>query len=50
MNSLEEDQLEFVKNNKLILKAQQRLKIPGTVFTEEINKIASSLNDAKRMQ
>ena len=42
---------EFIKNNKLILKTQQRLKSERHyVFTEEINKIALSSNDDKRMQ
>ena len=36
---------EFIKNNKLILKSERY-----NVFTEEINKIALSLNDDKRMQ
>ena len=40
-----------IRNNKLILKAQQRLKRERhNVFTEEINKIALSSNDDKRMQ
>ena len=42
---------ELVKNNKLILKPQQRFKSERhNVFTEEINKIALSSNDDKRMQ
>ena len=42
---------EFIKNNKSILKIQQRLKTKKhNVFTKEINKIALSLNDDKRMQ
>ena len=42
---------ELVKNNKLILKAQQRFKSERhNVFTEEINKIALGSNDDKRMQ
>ena len=42
---------EFIKNNKLILQTQQRFKIERyNVFTEEINKIAFSSNDDKRMQ
>ena len=37
---------EFIRNNKLILKTQQRFKSKRhSVFTEEINKIASSSND-----
>ena len=39
------------KNKKLILKTQQMFKSERhNVFTEEINKIALSLNDDKRMQ
>ena len=42
---------EFVKNNKVILKTQQRFKNKRhNVFTEEINKIVLSSNDDKRMQ
>ena len=40
----------MIRNNKSILKTQQRLKSERHVFTEEINKIALSLNDDKRMQ
>ena len=36
--------------NKLILKTQQRFKNEKHVFTVEINKIALSSNDDKRMQ
>ena len=37
--------------NRLILKTQQRFKSERhNVFTEEINKIALSSNDDKRMQ
>ena len=40
-----------LKNNKLLLKSQQRFKSEmHSVFSQEINKIASSLNDYKRMQ
>ena len=40
-----------LKNNKLLLKSQQRFKCERhSVFSEEINKMASSLNDYKRMQ
>ena len=50
LDSLKEDQKEFVKNNKVILKTQQRFKSERhNVFTEVINKIAFSSND-KRMQ
>ena len=42
---------EFIKNNKSILKIQQRLKSERhNVFTEEIIKIALRSNDDRRMQ
>ena len=42
-DSLKEDQKSFVKNNKLILKIQQRLKNERhNVFAEETEKIALS--------
>ena len=42
---------EFIKNNKSILKIQLRFKSERhNVFIEEINKIALSSNDDKRMQ
>ena len=42
---------EFSKNNKLLLKLQQRFKSKKqNVFTEEINKIALSAIDDKRIQ
>ena len=51
VDSLKEDQKEFIKNNKLILKTQQQFRSKKhNVFTEEINKIALSSNDFKRMQ
>ena len=51
VDSLEEDQKELIKNNKLILKKQQRFRSEKhNAFTEEINKIALSSNDDKRMQ
>ena len=41
----------MIRNNKSILKTQQRLKSrKHNVFTEEINKIALSSNDDKRIQ
>ena len=41
VDSLKEDQKEFIKDKKLILKSQQRFKSQKhNVFTEEINKIA----------
>ena len=42
---------EFIRKSKLILKTQQRPKSEKhSVFTEEINKIAISSNDDKRMK
>ena len=42
---------KFIENNRLILQTQQRFKTEiHNAFTEEINKIALSLNDDKRMQ
>ena len=38
-------------NNKTILKSQQRFKSEAhSVYTEEVNKIALSSNDDKRLQ
>ena len=51
IGSIKKDDKEFIKNNKLILKTQQRLKSEKHyVFTEEINKIALSSNDDKKLQ
>ena len=42
---------QFIKSNKIISKKKQRFKSERhNVFTEEINKIALSTNDDKRMQ
>ena len=42
---------KFINNKKLILKTQQIFKSERrNVFTEEINKIALSSNDDKRIQ
>ena len=51
-NKMDVDSLkEFIKNNNLMLETQQRFKSERhNVFTEEINKIALSSNDDKRMQ
>ena len=39
----------FIKDNKLVLKTQQRFKSERhNIFTEEINKIALILNDDKK--
>ena len=50
-NKMDGDSLkEFIKNNNLMLETQQRFKSERhNVFTEEINKIALSSNDDKRM-
>ena len=51
-NKIDVDSLKgLIKNNKLILKTQQRFKSERyNVFIEEINKIALCSNDDKRMQ
>ena len=46
-----EDYKDLVLKNKIILKSQQRFKSDHhNVFTEEINKVAISSNDDKRIQ
>ena len=58
LDSFQGDHKEFIKNNKLILKAQQRfritleftIKITHNVYTDEINKTALSSNDDKRIE
>ena len=48
--SLKKDYEEFIKDNKILIKIQQRWKSEGhKVFIEKINKITLSLNDHKRM-
>ena len=43
--------LDCLLNNKIILKSQQRLQSDcRNVYTEQINKIALSSNDDKRLQ
>ena len=45
VDSFEKYYQEFIKNNKLILKTQQRFKSEkDNIFTEEINKVALSSN------
>ena len=51
IDNIKKDLEEFIRNNKSILKIQQRFKSEmHNVFTQEINKIALSSNDDKRMQ
>ena len=46
-----EDQKQFIKNNKLIIKTKKQSKSKRhNVFNEEINKIALSSIDDKRLQ
>ena len=48
IDSLREDQKEFIKNNKLILKLQQRFRCEKhNIFIEEFNKIVLSSNDGR---
>ena len=50
VDSLNEDQKKIIKSNKLILKAQEKLKSEKhNTLIEEINKIALSPNDDKEM-
>ena len=45
------DKIDEEQNNKLILKSQQRLKSKKqNVFTEEVNKVALSAKDDKKIQ
>ena len=52
--SLKRNHKEFIRNNKSIFKTQQTFKsemfLKHNVFTEEINKIALSSHDDKRIQ
>ena len=51
MDSLIENYKELIKNEKLILKSQQRFRIEKhNVFAEEVNKTLLCVNDDKRMQ
>ena len=51
INSINENIKRFIKNNKSILKTQQRFKSQRhNVFTEEINKNALGSNHDKRVQ
>ena len=51
MDSPRENHEKFIKNNKLILKSQQRCRSEKhNVFIGEITKIVLSTNDDKRIQ
>ena len=50
LDGIRENYKEFVKNNILILKSQQRFKREKNLFTEEVNRVALSANDDKRIQ
>ena len=44
----EKTMIKLLKDNKLLLKTRQRFKSERhSVFSEEINKVASSLNEKK---
>ena len=46
-----ENYIDCLLNDKIILKSQQRFKSYNhDVYTEEVNKIALSSNDDKRLQ
>ena len=50
-NSLKENHKEFIKDNRLILKLQQRFRSKKhNVFTEKVNKIELSTDNDKRIQ
>ena len=50
-DSLIENHKEFIKNNKLLLKLQQSFRDEKhDVFTGEVNKIALSANNEKRIK
>ena len=51
MYNLRENYREFIKKNKLIPKLQQTFRSKKhNVFTEEVNKIALSANDDKKIR
>ena len=51
MNKLKESHKEFLKDNTLILKILQKFKSEThNVFTEEVNKVALSAKNGKRIQ
>ena len=50
MDSLWENYRQFIKNNKLISKSQQRFRIKKHKLLKKVYKITSSANDNKRIQ
>ena len=51
MDILRENHKTFLKNNKLILKSQQKFRsVKHNVFTEEVNKIALTVYSDTKMQ
>ena len=51
VDSIRGNKKELTKNNRLILKSQQRFRSEKhNAFTEEVNKIALSANSDKRLQ
>ena len=50
VDSLKEDHKEFIKSNKLLLKIQRRFRSKKHVNIKEINNIALSSNDDKKIQ
>ena len=51
IDHIKENHREFMKNNKSMLESQQKFKSERhNAISEEINKVALSLNDDKRMQ
>ena len=50
MDSLWENYRQFIKNNRLISKSQQRFRIKKHKLLKKVYKITSSANDNKRIQ
>ena len=50
-DSLRENHRELIKNNRILLRSQQRFRSKKhNIFTEEVNKIALSVVDNERIQ
>ena len=50
-DSLRENHRELIKNNRILLRSQQRFRSKKhNIFTEEVNKIALSVVDDERIQ